>query len=222
MATARRRDGHNVAIVGGGLAGLTAASYLARAGHAVTLYERADTLGGRARTQGHEGFLFNFGPHAVYRGGVGATILRELGVAWSGKNPPTNAYGLSGDRLAPLPGGLRSFLTTPLLSAGAKVEMLAVVTTLLRLDPAPLQRVTMRDWLDREIRHADLRAMFAMLTRVATYSADLERLSAGAALTQVRSALKDQVAYLDGGWQTLVDGLRRVAEVAGADRKSVV
>ena len=35
-----------VIIVGGGLSGLTAAVYLARAGHAVTLFEKASTPGG--------------------------------------------------------------------------------------------------------------------------------------------------------------------------------
>ena len=34
------------------------------------------------------------------------------------------------------------------------------------------------------------------------------RLSAGVAIDQLRLALKGNVWYLDGGWQTLVDGLR--------------
>lgn len=34
-------------IVGGGLAGLTAAAYLSKASHRVTLFEKAPSLGGR-------------------------------------------------------------------------------------------------------------------------------------------------------------------------------
>src|SRR5690348_10873067 len=41
----------DVVIVGGGLAGLSAAAYLARGGVAVTLFEKAAHLGGRAATQ---------------------------------------------------------------------------------------------------------------------------------------------------------------------------
>lgn len=38
----------DVVIVGGGMAGLAAAAYLARAGKTVTLFEKAVNLGGRA------------------------------------------------------------------------------------------------------------------------------------------------------------------------------
>src|SRR6476469_78253 len=40
----------DVAIVGGGPAGLAAAAYLARAGKAVSVFERSNELGGRAAT----------------------------------------------------------------------------------------------------------------------------------------------------------------------------
>lgn len=42
-----------VIIVGGGLSGLSAAAILARAGHVVTVFEKAGTPGGRARTKHH-------------------------------------------------------------------------------------------------------------------------------------------------------------------------
>jgi glutamate synthase (NADPH/NADH) small chain len=43
------RSGKSVAVVGSGPAGLAAAQQLARAGHAVTLYERSDRIGGLLR-----------------------------------------------------------------------------------------------------------------------------------------------------------------------------
>ena len=51
------------AIIGGGIAGLTAAAYLARAGRRVTVFEKAQAIGGRARTEIKNGFAFNIGPH---------------------------------------------------------------------------------------------------------------------------------------------------------------
>ncbi len=44
-----QRTGHKVAVVGSGPAGLAAAQQLARAGHWVTLFERADRIGGLLR-----------------------------------------------------------------------------------------------------------------------------------------------------------------------------
>ncbi|MEJ7719336.1 MAG: FAD/NAD(P)-binding protein [Ilumatobacteraceae bacterium] len=56
-------------VVGGGLAGLTAAATLARDGRSVVVIEGASQLGGRARTRHHDGFDLNLGPHALYIGG---------------------------------------------------------------------------------------------------------------------------------------------------------
>ena len=49
-------------IIGGGLAGLTASIFLARAGLSVLLLERSKKLGGRARTEFMEGNYLNLGP----------------------------------------------------------------------------------------------------------------------------------------------------------------
>ncbi|MFJ8951586.1 NAD(P)-binding protein [Streptomyces sp. NPDC102381] len=63
-------------VIGGGLAGLTAAITAAEAGARVTLHEAHHTLGGRARTA--EGtYLTHEGPHALYNGGPHWTWLRQ-------------------------------------------------------------------------------------------------------------------------------------------------
>jgi phytoene dehydrogenase-like protein len=55
-----------IVIIGGGIAGLTAATFLARAGESVTILERSSELGGRARTSLSNSFYLNQGPHAIY------------------------------------------------------------------------------------------------------------------------------------------------------------
>lgn len=66
----------HLTVVGGGLAGLTAAITAAEAGVKVTLYEAHHTLGGRARTA--EGpYKTNQGPHALYNGGPHWTWLKQ-------------------------------------------------------------------------------------------------------------------------------------------------
>ena len=52
----------NIKIIGSGFSSLSAACYLAKEGHEVTVYEKNDSLGGRARQLKKEGFTFDMGP----------------------------------------------------------------------------------------------------------------------------------------------------------------
>ncbi|WP_446050667.1 phytoene desaturase family protein [Zobellia laminariae] len=51
-----------IAIIGSGFSSLSASCYLAKAGHQVTMYEKNETVGGRARQLTREGFTFDMGP----------------------------------------------------------------------------------------------------------------------------------------------------------------
>lgn len=51
-----------IVVIGSGFAGLTAASYLAKAGHDVTLLEKNQHTGGRASVWQDKGFTFDMGP----------------------------------------------------------------------------------------------------------------------------------------------------------------
>ncbi len=51
-----------IAVIGSGFAGLSAACHLAKAGYAVTVFEKNSTPGGRARKFEAQGFTFDMGP----------------------------------------------------------------------------------------------------------------------------------------------------------------
>ncbi len=51
-----------IIVIGSGFAGLSAAALLAKQGHDVTLLEKNDQTGGRARTWASKGFTFDMGP----------------------------------------------------------------------------------------------------------------------------------------------------------------
>ena len=74
------RDSEAMIVVGGGLAGLTAAAYMARAGREVRLIESARSLGGRAMTRVESDFHFNMGAHALYVEGAAKIAMDDLGV----------------------------------------------------------------------------------------------------------------------------------------------
>ena len=178
--------------------------------------EQAATFGGRAHTDHEGGFLFNRGPHALYRGGAAQTILRRLGITYSGHWVPPTAKGLAQGRIGPLPAGPLSFLTTPFLSGAGRREMIPMLIRLVRMDTHAWDGVPLTEWLAREVHDPTLRALMGMLARVSTYTNAPDQTSAGAALCQMRRALFNSVEYLDGGWATLVQGLAAAAQAAGA------
>lgn len=51
-----------IAIIGSGFSALAAACYLAKQGNTVTIYEKNDSIGGRARQFKKDGFTFDMGP----------------------------------------------------------------------------------------------------------------------------------------------------------------
>ncbi len=52
----------SIGIIGAGFSGLASASLLARTGHDVHIFEKNESVGGRARSFEHDGFRFDMGP----------------------------------------------------------------------------------------------------------------------------------------------------------------
>lgn len=204
------------AVVGGGLAGLAAAMYLARAGHPVRLYDKARDLGGRARTRQIAGFRFNLGPHALYAGGAARAVLDELGVRWTGsKVGGGGAIAVRDGRVHTMPVGMVSLLTTGLLGLGGKLEAARVLARLGAVDTEALAGTTLSAWLDGAVRDPTVRQLLEALARIATYSNAPDRVDAGKVVRQMQMAMRGSVYYLDGGWQSLVDDAQRLAEAEG-------
>lgn len=207
----------HVVVIGGGIAGLVAATVVAKSRAPVVVLEKGSGLGGRAATRDRGGFRFNLGPHALYRKGTLQRTLRELGVTVSGGLPPTNGgFTIRNGRLHTLPIGFTSLLTTSVMSLAAKFEFAKLQTTLKSIDGARLHGQTLESWLLAQTRHEAVRDLMRMLVRVTTFTNDSERQSAGAAIEQLQLGLAGSVLYLNGGWQTIVDGLRHAAMTAGA------
>lgn len=71
---------YDVIIVGGGIAGLTAASYLAKDGQKVLLCEKENELGGLVSSFDYKGFKFDGGIRAIENSGIVMPMLRQLGI----------------------------------------------------------------------------------------------------------------------------------------------
>ncbi len=208
---------NNVVIVGGGIAGLAASIYLARGGRTVTLFEKRRYLGGRAVTHLRHGYRFNLGPHAFYRGGAGSQVLKELGIPVRGGLAKGGGIALYRQDRYKLPVGIWSLWTTGLLTAADKLEASKLLLRIRRLKkPVQFTALSAREWVDQNVTRARVRETLEALLRLATYCNEPEKLNAGAALNQLRLAMR-RVIYVDEGWQKIVDALHSSAVAAGVN-----
>ncbi len=116
-----------VAIVGAGVAGLTAAYRLKRRGIRVVVYEASDRAGGVIMTERREGYLAELGPNSLMAGGGPlADVLSQLGLDASRVEAQRDArkrYIVRKSKLIALPTSPSQLLTTRLLSNGAKLAI---------------------------------------------------------------------------------------------------
>jgi phytoene dehydrogenase-like protein len=204
-----RSTGIDLIVVGGGLAGMMTAAAVARTGRKVAVLERSGRPGGRAMTRVERGIHFNLGPHALYCRGPAFRLLQELDIPFTGGFPDAR-HGLltDGSRSYTLPRGIGSALASRLLTIREKTRFFRLFATLPRLDARTYDRMPLQDWIREAAGEGNLARLLRTLCRVSTYIDEPNRLSAGAAIDQLRLALTGNVWYLDGGWQTLIDGLR--------------
>lgn len=71
---------YDVVVVGGGMAGLTAAAFLAKENKKVLLIEKNDKTGGLVNSFEHKGFVFDGGIRSVENSGILFPMLEQLGL----------------------------------------------------------------------------------------------------------------------------------------------
>jgi phytoene dehydrogenase-like protein len=93
------------------------------------------------------------------------------------------------------------------------------------MDFSQLEGVTVQEWLDKNIHNTNDAEIIKAILRLNTYGNDPEIQSIGSALRQISVNSRAGPMYVDGGWQTLVDGLLTVAKNANArivmDKKAI-
>lgn len=192
----------NVAIIGGGLAGLTASIYLARKGKKVVVLEKSSRFGGRAITTNKNGVLMNLGAHALYRGGEALSTLKELGINILGGIPSTSAHGIWKNDVYTIPTDFRSILATPLFSWSAKIQFFHLMLKLGKFDLKTIPKMSLSVWAEKEIKDPMVRNMFYALCRTSTYTYAPTLQLASSVLKQIQRSMKE------GVFMSMVDGRR--------------
>lgn len=152
---------HAVAVVGGGITGLTAAFRLKEQGFRVVLYEASDRVGGVIRSVRDGGFLAEFGPNSLLEtSGKITALVRDLGLEsrrFYSDAAAEKRYLVRWGRPLSLPVSPLRFFGTELFGVGAKLRLLREPFVRRRRDGAEesvaefvLRRLG-REWLDYAI-----------------------------------------------------------------------
>jgi phytoene dehydrogenase-like protein len=190
---------HRITVVGGGLAGLTAAIECAEGGASVQLLEAHEQLGGRARSLGGP-YKANLGPHAVL---AGSPLWRWLGDRHL--IPPHARPRLSGVRFR----WRDDIRRVPAVGA-------AVAALRLRGRSAPVE-VDFRSWAAAHVGE-EAADTLARSSGILTYHHDPGALSAAflwEPIVRGMLAAPPTARYPIGGWNAIVDRLADRARALG-------
>jgi oxygen-dependent protoporphyrinogen oxidase len=116
-----------VAILGGGISGLTLAFYLQKAGVAYDLFEANEALGGNLRTEQRDGYLLETGPNSLQLSDELRDLLAELHLTSEIQDTAAvsaNRYVLRAGRYHRLPASPPALLTNGFFSLKGKFNML--------------------------------------------------------------------------------------------------
>jgi phytoene dehydrogenase-like protein len=190
---------NEITVIGGGVAGLTAAITCAEDGAEVRLFEAHERLGGRAlSTEGP--YKANLGPHAIYRGGVLWDWLTTRGLM-----PPVARPLLTGVRFH-YEGDVHRTPPLSLIPPGLRLRG--------RMAPADQD---FRSWVTD---HSDARTadFLSSLAGVYTFHHDPGELSAAFVWERTERLLltaRPPARFIVGGWTMLVAALERHARSLG-------
>jgi len=214
----------SVAIVGGGILGMTAAYRLAQQGARVALYERSSDLGGLVGSFDFDGYPADRFYHVILptddrvRG-----LAEELGLGDRFRFRPTKVGFYADGRLFSMTSP-KDFLTFPLLRPRDRVRLGAFVARCqLTKGHDELDQTSLLDWLRRTSGKTVVERMWAPLLD-SKFDGVYEDLPATYiwARTRRMSKTRDRsgaevMGWLEGGYQTLIDALERKIRKLGGE-----
>ena len=214
-----------IAVIGGGITGLTAAFRLAQQGHRVTLWERGERLGGQANAFPVEGTAIERFYHHLFQSDRDiVSLAEEIGIGDRLLWLPSNVGYFADGRIWPLNGAL-DLLRLGFLPIHDRIRVGLVTAYLQRVrDWKRFETVTAASWLRRALgKRAYDRTFGAQLrAKFGRYHDQVAMVWFWGKIwlrtTSRRSPLEgERLGYFQGSFNVLIDALARAARTAGAE-----
>ncbi|MDR6551310.1 FAD-dependent oxidoreductase [Paenibacillus qinlingensis] len=212
-----------VAIIGGGLAGLTAAAYLSENPHVEgILFERSPQLGGRAFTYEKAGFTLNYGAHAIY--GIDrhtlTTMERELGLSFSSKQvDKRKVVYAKHNQLTTAPLDAINLLKTDLLNTIQKVRFVGEIAAIIANIHNIKNYATLADYLAESNADEDVKELWEHLVCSNFFiTPEDARNVSGAVISEYYHNLflsSKPVNYVLGSWAVITNQLKQKMTTSG-------
>ncbi len=221
--------GNRIAVIGGGIAGLTAAYRLAQRGHQVTLWEQAPRLGGQAAAFPVPGGELEYFYHHLFMSDRAiVSLIEELGIqkhlVWLGSK---NGYFADGKVFSL--SSATDLLRLPIVPLPDRVRVGLVTLYLQRISPTnpkwhEFEQVTAWEWLRSKAGRRAFNKMFGPQLRAkfgprATEVAMSWFWNKVYLRTQSREGLlgKEKLGYIMGSFNVLIDRLAEANQELGVD-----
>jgi protoporphyrinogen oxidase len=218
-------SGKHIGVVGGGIAGLTAAYRLAKAGYRVTLWEREARLGGLAAAFPVAGtHLEHFYHHLFQSDREIVALIEELGIGDHLVWLPSNVGYFADGRIWPL-NGARDLLRLGFIPIHDRLRVGLVTAYLQRVKEwRRFERVTAHEWLRKALGPRAYERTFGsqLKAKFGRYHDQVAMVwfwnKIYLRTTSRRSPLdQEKLGYILGSFNVLIDALAEAARSAGAE-----
>jgi oxygen-dependent protoporphyrinogen oxidase len=188
---------YGIAIVGGGVTGLTAAWRLHARGQQVAVFEQSDHVGGAVSTMSRDGWLAENGPNSLVESPPFDALIAGLGLEAEcqyAAPAAKNRYLVRRGRLVPVPMGPLQLVATPLFSLRTKLRILAEPFSRARVRSADASLAALvRDHFGQEIVDYAINPLVAGI-----YAGDPEKLSTKHAFPKLWEAAQAHGSLIRG------------------------
>jgi protoporphyrinogen oxidase len=216
----------HIAVIGGGIAGLTAAYRFAKLGYRVSLWERGSRLGGQAAAFPVAGgaSLEYFYHHLFQSDREIVSLIEELGIGDKLVWLPSNVGYFANGKAYPLNGAL-DLLRLPIIPFHDRVRLGVTTFYLQRVkDWKKFESITAERWLTRALgKRAYERTLGAQIdAKFGRYASQIAMVWFWGKIwlrtTSRRSPLEqERLGYIKGSFNTLIDALHQALISSGVE-----